>query len=128
MAQVEEGHEAHSDTDVDDVNDEDDDDDDDDDNEDDHDDDNDELEMNNNDDEDDTISLLDTEVVAPKETGTKRKEKDPVPMNIVGLENFTVENTQPLQRSSRPPKATKKFIGRDKEKAVASSILFKKNV
>jgi hypothetical protein len=96
------------------------------DNEDDHNDDDDELKMDNNDDEDDTISLLEPEVVVPKETWTKRMRKDPVHMNVVGLESFAVENTQPLRHSSRPPKATKEVIGRDKEKTVALNTFLKK--
>ena len=47
-------------------------------------------------------------------------------MNVVGLESFVDENTQPLRCSFIPPKATVKVIGRDKRKAVASSIFFQK--
>ena len=39
--------------------------------------------------------------------------EDLVFMNVVGLESFAVENRQSLRRSSRPPKATEKVIGRD---------------
>jgi hypothetical protein len=96
------------------------------DNEEDHNDNDDELEMDNNDDEDDIISLLEPEVVAPKETWTKRMRKDPVHMNVVGLESFAVENTQPLRRSSRPPKATKEVNGRDTKKTMALNTFLKK--
>ena len=73
-----------------------------------------------------TRSLLEPEVVAPKETGIKRKGKDPILMNVVGLESFAVENTQPLRRSSRPPNTTKEIIRHDKRKIVALSTFFKK--
>ena len=112
MAQREEGHEAHNDTWMDDDGGDDEDDDDDDDDED--------------NDDDDTISLLEPEVVTPKETGTKRKRKISIHMNVVGLESFAVENTQPLRRSSRPPKATEEVIGLGKGKAVALSTIVKK--
>lgn len=53
-------------------------------------DDDDELDMDNNDDEDGMIYLLEPDVVALKETRTKRKMKNPVLM-IVGLKSFAVE-------------------------------------
>jgi TATA-binding protein-associated factor Taf7 len=91
MAQGKEDHEAHNDT-----MDDDDDEDDDDNDEDDHDDDDNESDIDNNDDKNNTISLFEPEVVALKKTGTKRKRKNPVLINIVGLKGFVVENTQPL--------------------------------
>ena len=118
--QREKDHEAHTNTEMDDDDNGDDNDDEE------NDDDDDEMEMDNNDNEDDTISLLEPEVVAPKETGTKRKRKDSVPMNVVRLERFAVENIQSSRRSSRSPKATEKIIGHDKGKTMASNIFFKK--
>ena len=97
-----------------------------DDDEDDDDDDDEESELDNNDGEDDTISLLEPEVVVPKETRIKRKKKDGVLMNVVGLESFAVENTQPLRRSSRPPKATEEVIGLENGKTLALSTFVKK--
>ena len=47
-------------------------------------------------------------------------------MNVVGWEIFAVEYTQPLRRSSRPPRAIEKVIGLDKEKTMALSKFFLK--
>ena len=45
----------------------------------------------------------------------KKKMKYPILMNVMILESFVVKNTQPLRRSSRPPKATEEVIGLDKK-------------
>jgi hypothetical protein len=45
-------------------------------------------------------------------------------MNVVELESFAVENTQPLRRSSRPAKASEEVIGRDKGEIMASNTFF----